>query len=271
MGREKSCNRNRKKKTIQIDNTRQQNATNRKCGFCDVTGHKRNDCTEVKDPVKHKKIMSSKNLFFNCLKYGHRAADWPIRTWFNCKWKHHTSLCVNNQMQDNPSHRDQETKVKMMAFFGEKSVSYPIVIVNANGIRCRVLVDTGAGSNYGSTALINCIGTSHVRRETRQIEMLQHTILRKIETHHLTSSNHEGSFKLNIDLHKVEKKILLTVPNPKYKTLLQSYNHLREVFINEDDTKAELSVNIVLGASNFSKIKTNIKLGLGKMVSQWQI
>ena len=64
-----------KKKTIQIDNTRQQNATNRKCGFCDVTGHKRNDCTEVKDPVKHKKIMSSKNLFFNCLKYGHRAAD----------------------------------------------------------------------------------------------------------------------------------------------------------------------------------------------------
>ena len=34
--------------------TRQQNATNRKCVFCDSIGHRINDCTEVKGPVKRR-------------------------------------------------------------------------------------------------------------------------------------------------------------------------------------------------------------------------
>ena len=65
-------------------------------------------------------------------------------------------------------------KEKMMACFGEKSVCYPIVIVSANGIQCRVLVDTGAASSYASAALINSIGTSPVRQETRQIQSTRH-------------------------------------------------------------------------------------------------
>ena len=36
------------------------NATNRKCVFCDVTGHRLNECTDVKDPVKRGQIGSSK-------------------------------------------------------------------------------------------------------------------------------------------------------------------------------------------------------------------
>ena len=78
--------------------------------------------------------MSSKKLCFNCLKYGHRAVDFSSRTCFKYKRKHHTSLSVNNQIQDNSSNRDEETKEKMMASLGEKSVFDPIAIVNANGI-----------------------------------------------------------------------------------------------------------------------------------------
>ena len=44
--------------------------------------------------------------------------------------------------------------------------------------------------------------------------MLLHTTSRKIKVHNLTIRNQEGSFKLNVDMHKVEKNILLTVPNP---------------------------------------------------------
>ena len=126
----------------------------------------------MKDPVKRRQIVSSKKLCFNRLKYGHRAGDCPCRTCFKCNRKRHTSLCVNNQLQDNSSDKDQETQEKMMASFGEKSVCYPIVIVNANGIQCRALVDTGAGSSCTSAALINRLGKSPVIRETRQIEML---------------------------------------------------------------------------------------------------
>ena len=81
-----------------------------------------------------------------------------------------------------------------------------------------------------------------------QIEILFYITSRKIEVHNLSISNQEGSFKLNVDIDKVEKDILLTVPNPEYKTLLQSYSYLRAVFVDDDDTKAELPVHIVLGA-----------------------
>ena len=101
---------------------RQQNATNQKCVFCDGTGHKINDCTGVKDPIKRRQIVSSKKLCFNCLKYGHRTADCPSHTCFKCNRKHHTLLCANNQLQDKSS--NQDTKEKMMASFGEKSVCY---------------------------------------------------------------------------------------------------------------------------------------------------
>ena len=153
-------------------NACQQNVTNWKCVFCDGTRHRINDCTEVRDPVKRRQIVNSKKFCFNCLKYDHRAADCSSRTCFKCNRKHHTSLCIINQLQDNSSNRNQETKEKAMTSLEEKGVCYPILVVNANGIQCRTLVDTGAGSSYALAALINRIGTSPVRRETRQMEML---------------------------------------------------------------------------------------------------
>ena len=98
-------------------NTLQQNATNRKCVLCDLTRHRINDCTEVKDPVRRRQIVSSKKLNFNCLKYGHRTADYLSSTCFKSNQKHNISLCVNNQLQGNSSNRDQETKEDMMVSF----------------------------------------------------------------------------------------------------------------------------------------------------------
>ena len=91
-------------------NTRQQNATDRKCVFCDGTGHRLNDCSEAKDPVKRRQIVSSKKLCFNCLKYVHHTAGFPGRFCFKCNRKHHTSLRVNNELQGNFSNRNQVTK-----------------------------------------------------------------------------------------------------------------------------------------------------------------
>ena len=105
------------------------------------------------------------------------------------------------------------------------------------------------------------------RNETNRDVVTHH--LENAQVRNLTISNQEGSFKLKVDIHKVDKEILLTVPNSEYKTLLQSYSQLKGVFIDDvddddDDTKAELPVHIVLGASNFSKIKTNMPARTGK-------
>ena len=86
-------------------------------------------------------------------------------------------------------------------------------------------LDTVARSSYTSAALISFIGTSPVRRETRQIKMLLRTKSRKIKEHNLTMSNQERFFKLNVN--RAEKDILLTVVNPEHKTLLQSYSYLK--------------------------------------------
>ena len=107
------------------------------------------------------------------------------------------------------------------------------------------------------------------RNETNRDVVTHH--LENAQVRNLTISNQEGSFKLKVDIHKVDKEILLMVPNSEYKTLLQSYSQLKGVFIDDvddddddDDTKAELPVHIVLGASNFSKIKTNMPARTGK-------
>ena len=64
---------------------------------------------------------------------------------------------------------------------------------------------------------------------------------------------------------KVQQDMLLTVPNSEYKKLVHSFSHLRSVFIDNDDTKVELTLHIVLGASNVLKRKTNIQARVGKI------
>ena len=158
-----------------------------------------------------------------------------------------------------------EIKRQKEVSLGEKSVCYPILIVNTNRIQCTDLVDTGAGSSNASAALINRIGTSLVRRETKQMEMLLRNTLRKIEVRNFTISNQDGFFELNVDIHKVQKDILLSVPDPEYKTLLKSSSHHKGVFIKDNDNKVKLQLHIVLGAFDFSNIKTNMRAKIGKI------
>ena len=38
---------------------------------------------------------------------------------------------------------------------GKSTVIYPVVVVEVQGVKCRALPDTGAGSSYASAALID--------------------------------------------------------------------------------------------------------------------
>ena len=48
---------------------------------------------------------------------------------------------------------------------GKGAVTYPVVVVEVNGIRCRALLDTGAGSSYASAALIERL---HIRPRRKE-------------------------------------------------------------------------------------------------------
>ena len=50
--------------------------------------------------------------------------------------------------------------------------------------------------------------------------------------------------------------MLLELPNPEYQTLLSSYQHLKDIKINDHDRKPELPIHVILGVKNYIKIKT---------------
>ena len=62
---------------------------------------------------------------------------------------------------------------------------------------------------------------------------------------------------------KVEKGELVLLDNPNYPGLIHSYPHLKGVRMNDTDTKAQLPVHLIPGASEYAKIKTNIPVKIG--------
>ena len=63
----------------------------------------------------------------------------------------------------------------------------------------------------------------------------------------------------------MDKDVLLNVSNPGYKKMLKSYEHLNGVIIEDNDEKEELPIHVVIGASEFGKIKTNEPARVGKI------
>ena len=116
----------------------------------------------------------------------------------------------------------------MLATGGGQGV-YPVVVVDVDGIRCRALLDTGAGSSYASAALISKLNRKPDRREYKTIEMMMTSTSQKIEMYKVQVSNIKGVFSLSTTLSKVDKGTLLTIPNPRYGDTIAKYQHLKGV------------------------------------------
>ena len=69
---------------------------------------------------------------------------------------------------------------------------------------------------------------------------------------------------LEAELCKVERRELLKPPNPHYVDLIKRYHHVRESIMDDNDQKKELPVQVILRASDYSKIKTMIKPRIGQ-------
>ena len=62
---------------------------------------------------------------------------------------------------------------------GKQSSSFPVALVIVNGDKCRALLDTGSGSAYLSSSLINWTRMISKPTEQRSIEMLVSASTRK--------------------------------------------------------------------------------------------
>ena len=68
---------------------------------------------------------------------------------------------------------------------------------------------------------------------------------------------------MDMELSKVDKPVLLSVPNPRYKKLIQQYTHLKDVIMDDDYEKEELPIHLVIGGGDFTKIKMPVAPRIG--------
>ena len=67
-----------------------------------------------------------------------------------------------------------------------------------------------------------------------------------------------------MELNRLEKEVLLQLPNPKYRELQNTNVHLKDLQIHDHDPKSELPVHAILGISDYTKIKTQKRPRLGR-------
>ena len=95
--------------------------------------------------------------------------------------------------------------------------------------------------------------------------MLLYTATSKINIYNVKIENLQRNFEFKTELNAVDKDVLLTVPKPNYKSMLSDYPHLKGIKMDEFQTKGVLPIHVILGASDFTKIKTKEALRIGKI------
>ena len=121
--------------------------------------------------IQRKNILNKKKLCYNCTGENHRAID--------CRSKRTCQHCKEE--------KEQETSDKGS---GEQ-------FVNVDGIKCRALIDTGAGSSYMSSSLANRFKKNPLRKDYKQIETILHAETTKVKVYEVKVSNLEGNFKMS--------------------------------------------------------------------------
>ena len=90
-----------------------------------------------------------------------------------------------------------------------------------------------------------------------------HTTNNLIDIYDVEITNTNGDFTINTEVSKVDRAELISMPNPHYEDIIQTYTHLQGVKMEDSSNKEYLPVHVILGASEYAIIKTkkHIKVG----------
>ena len=147
----------------------------------------------------------------------------------------------------------------------EANVTYPVAIIKVNGVKCRALLDTGSGSSYISESFIDLLKINPIRKENKTIETLTNSTTKKHKIYDLKVEKLDENFSFQTEQNKFEREVLITLPNPKYNEMIDTHDHLNSIKMNESNTKPELSIHAILGASDYVKIEMQICPRVGKI------
>ena len=86
--------------------------------------------------------------------------------------------------------------------------------------------------------------------------MMMGVVTKPVEIFKVQISSLKGDFLLETDVTLVKKRQLLSLENPRYQQVLEKYDHLKGVKMDDMDTKEFLPVHLILGVCDYTKIKT---------------
>ena len=245
------------KHSSKLFKTQQKNVSRTQtCVYCDAMEHKSSTCPNVTSVPERKSILVQKRLSFNCTG-PHKVVECRSKTSCQiCSKKHHTSIC--------DTERKREVMLTAVQSEDSAKVVHPVVLLEVDGIKTRALLDTGAGSSYASAKLVNALRKRPAEIRTKKIEVMLGSTTTKVELYDVNVKSINGDFNLNISVSKVDKQELMVLPNPNYEELKTKYKQLEGVRMDDNDAKPLLPVHLVLGASEYAKIKTETlpKIGL---------
>ena len=116
--------------------------------YCETTDHRSVNCDKFVTVEDRRKQFGIKQLCFNCTGHQHRAAECKSRSGCRiCNRKHLTrSICYKSTPRD---------QLMTATNVERKGVVYLMVTAEVNGIKRRTPLDTGAGSSYASSTLLD--------------------------------------------------------------------------------------------------------------------
>ena len=85
------------------------------------------------------------------------------------------------------------------------------------------------------------------------------TSKKMIDVHKPQVTDVNETFVLKTEVTKVDRSHLLSLPNPKYKETIGQFKHLKGVTMDDTDEKEELPIHLIIGASDYAKIKTSCR------------
>ena len=248
----------RKAYTTQLRNSQDR----RVCAYCEETTHKTTECPKVSDVEDRKRILIEKRLCFNCAKPNCRVSRCPSNARCRrCQSKHHTSLHVDSPIEQDTAN---DSKKNALTANIEGEGLLPIIVVEVNGVKCRALVDSGAGSSYASRTILNMIQAKSTKTEYQTIEMMLTSKKVLLHKYKANVASLDGNYELEVELTGVDKPTLLEINNPHYDQLLQRYKYLKGVYLNDQIDKPVLPIHVVLGAGDYARIKTKAQPLIGQ-------
>ena len=65
----------------------------------------------------------------------------------------------------------------------------------------------------------------------------------------------DREFKFQAEINNLEKSVLLKLPNPEYQILQNSYHYVKDIKISDHNKKTDLSVHVIFGVNDITRIK----------------